>query len=268
MSLTTRGRRDGFWTDRKVVWYRRANDRSDYAERVIEAIAYLLDGTRSVLDVGAGFGALALPFARRVDRVTAFEPAPGMAEGLRAAAAEEGLRNIEVIEAAWGETPVAPHDLVVCAHVGPLLGSGARFLEELPRIARRGVVLVRDAPAEDDDKFYFKQLYPLLLGREYGRSSDHAETVEALGALGVQPTTTFIRYSSDQPFASLEEACDFWMEYMGLEGREAPDGGDVRAFLRTFLANRLRREGDGVIAPFRKRAAVIHWRVSPGGPEA
>jgi hypothetical protein len=36
----SRGRRD-FWTDRKVAWYRRANERSDYAARVLEVITPL-----------------------------------------------------------------------------------------------------------------------------------------------------------------------------------------------------------------------------------
>jgi len=61
MSVTTQGNREGFWTDRKVAWYRRANERSDYAERVIELIrearmsicsnpqiSLVLDGLRTV----------------------------------------------------------------------------------------------------------------------------------------------------------------------------------------------------------------------------
>jgi hypothetical protein len=116
------------------------------------------------------------------------------------------------------------------------------------------VVLVCDAPG-GDDKFFFPELYPLLLGRTYSRSSGHTETLEAVRALGVKHTVTPIAYRSDQPFDSLEEACDFWMAYMGLEG----DG--PRAYLRQFLAGRLRRDGAGWLAPFRKRAVVIAWNV-------
>lgn len=59
----------------------------------------------------------------------------------------------------------------------------------------------------------------------------------------------------NQPFESLEEACDFWMTYMGLEGEEP------REFFRRFLGDRLPREGDAWVAPLRKRAAVLWWRV-------
>jgi hypothetical protein len=79
--------------------------------------------------------------------------------------------------------------------------------------------------------------------------------VEAVRALGVHPAVTPIAYRSDQPFASLEEACDFWMTYMRLEG-EAP-----RAYLREYLRGRLRREPGGWLAPFRKQAILIAWHV-------
>src|SRR5512139_3144694 len=102
--------RSGFWTEQTVAWYRRAAEHGDYARRVLEAVGRQLDGCRDAIDVGAGCGALAVPLARRLERVTALEPTPVMAQGLRAWADEQGLANIVVVEAAWGEVPLAPHD--------------------------------------------------------------------------------------------------------------------------------------------------------------
>ena len=254
--MSTRERSRSIWNERTVAWYRRANERSDYAEKFLGAVPDLLARSRTALDVGAGFGALALPLARRMERVTAVEPSPAMAAALRDAVARGRLGNVAVVEAAWGEVPVPRHDLVVCGHVSHLLGRGAPFLAALARgeIARRGVALVRDAPG-GDDKFFFSELYPVLLGRPYGKSCGFEETAEEVARLGVTPKLTTIEYHSDQPFDSLEEACDFWMEYMGLEGAEP------RAYLRGFLAGRLRREDDAWVAPFRKCAVVIHWAI-------
>ncbi len=249
------------WNARTVAWYRRANERSNYAERVLAAFPDLLERSRTALDVGAGFGALAVPLARCMERVTAVEPSPAMAAGLRDAIKREGLGNLAVVEAAWGEVAVAPHDLVVCAHVSGLLKPASAFLEAVARggLARQGVALVRDAPG-GDDKFFFRELYPVLLGRPYEKSCASDETLEELQHLGVRPTLTPIEYRSDQPFDDLEEACDFWMEYMRLEGPEA------RAYLRGFLTTHLVREARGWLAPFKKRAVVVHW--ATGSPSA
>lgn len=245
------------WTERKVAWYQRALSRSDFADKVLGAIASLLEECETALDVGAGCGALTIPLAGRLSRVTALEPAPAMAKALALEARQRGLRNIEVVEAAWGDVPVRPSDLVVCAHVGSLLRPDSPFLRKLPVICHRGAVLVRDA-SEGRDKFFFKELYPILLGKPYGGPCEHEDAVEGLARLGVRPAVTMIDYRSDQPLIDLEEACDFWMEYMALEG------SSVREFLRGFLAHRLVREGSGWIAPYPKRAAVIWWRVGEG----
>jgi len=182
-------------------------------------------------------------------------PSAAMAGALRAAAVSAGLANVTVIEAAWGEAPVRPHDLVLCAHVGGLLDGGSPFLREAGAPARRLVAFVRDLPAgPDDDKFFYRELYPALLGRPYEHRCRADDTVAGLERLGIHPAVTPIEYSSDQPFDSLEEACDFWMTYMGLEGPEPRD------YLRRYLAGRLVRRGGEWIAPFRKRAAVIAWR--------
>jgi SAM-dependent methyltransferase len=252
-----------FWTPRRVAWYRRALALSDFAPRVLGAVAPLLAECETALDVGAGPGALALPLARRLRRVTALEPAPAMARALREAARQAGLDNVEVVEAAWGEVRLPPHDLVLCAHVGELLQRDSPFLREVGAVARRAVVLVRDAAGAGDDKFYFKELYPRLLGRPYGGPCEYEETVQGLAALGLRPTVTFVEYRSDQPFEDLEEACDFWMDYMGLAG------GEARDYLRGFLAERLERRPGGLLAPYAKRAAVIWWRLAaPPGADA
>jgi hypothetical protein len=184
--------------------------------------------------------------------VTALEPSPAMASALRTDAAAAGLANVTVLEARWGDLAVAPHDLLVCAHVGPLLGGDSAFLAAVREIARRAVIIVRDMPGEDD-KFFFRELYPRLRGESYERCCNYADTLAALGRVGIEPEVTVIEYDSSQPFSDLDEACDFWMEYMRLTGDEA------RAELRRFLGTRLISRGAEVVAPFHKHAAVIHW---------
>jgi hypothetical protein len=146
---------------------------------------------------------------------------------------------------------VARHDVVLCAHVGPLLGPGSSFAAEAGRVAAHAVVLVRDAP-DGDDKFFFRELYPRLLGRPYERRCAGRDPLAALAGLAVQVHVAPIEYRSDQPFDSLEEAVDFWSTWMDLADTARPS-------LRAFLAQRLERRGEGWAAPYRKRANVLWW---------
>ena len=246
--------RVAFWTDRTAAWYRRAAERGDYAAHVLAAIGPRLAGCRTALDVGAGCGALAIPLARRLRAVTALEPSPAMARELRRWAVEAKRDNITVVEAAWGEAPICAHDLVLCAHVGGLLRSRSAFLREVEAASRRLVVLVRDVTAaRGGDKFFFRELYPALLGRPYARPGRGDDPLPGLRARGVHPRVAEIAYDSDQPFMDLDEACDFWMTHLGLSDLAS------RAYLRAFLSERLVRRRDGWLAPFRKTAAVISW---------
>jgi SAM-dependent methyltransferase len=220
---------------------------------VLAAVTAELDGCRTALDVGAGFGALTLPLARRLDHVTALEPSPAMAAALRRAVARAGLGNVTLVPAPWGEAALPRHDLVVCAHVGPLLREGSPFFWDVGAVAARAVVVVQDVGG-GDDKFFFDELYPALLRRPYERRRDPDAPLRALAAIGVAPRITTLEYRSDQPFATLDEACDFWMTYLRLES------DDARASLHEFLAARLTRDTGGWRARFRKRARIISWR--------
>ena len=80
---------------------------SDFPAQTVRALEPVLAGCRSVLDVGAGVGALTVPLARSVERVTALEPSPAMLEELRANLARHRLANVTCIAARWGEVEIA-----------------------------------------------------------------------------------------------------------------------------------------------------------------
>lgn len=56
-----------------------------------------------ILDIGAGPGTLSIPFARRVKKVVAIEPSPGMVSVMKEKATELSVNNLSVIEKRWEE---------------------------------------------------------------------------------------------------------------------------------------------------------------------
>lgn len=248
-------RDEHFWTPRRARWFNQAVQISDFPAQTLKALEPVLVGCRSVLDVGAGVGALSVPLARTVEAVTAMEPSPAMLEALRENLARHHLRNVTCTPAAWGKTEVPPHDLILVANVSPIFTDLLGFLTTAEPLARRAIALVQNV-GPGTEKFYFGELYPLLLGRPYPGRDDYLRTVTLLHSLGIYANVQIIGYHFDQPFADLAEAVDFWKEQMRLTEPEQ------ERRLVGFLQSKLQRVGSRLVAPMRRQSAVLTWRVA------
>lgn len=101
-------------------WQRRAArfDRSGGAPADLPAVlADQLRGTDEVLDIGAGTGRDTVLFARRCRRVIAVEPSAAMRACLTRRVREEGLTNVEIVDAAWPDAGGLAADVVFSSHV-------------------------------------------------------------------------------------------------------------------------------------------------------
>jgi SAM-dependent methyltransferase len=258
--VTSHSERDEhFWTPRRARWFTQAVQVSDFPTQALKALEPILVGCRSVLDVGAGVGALTVPLAKSVEEVTALEPAPAMLEELRANLARHRLTNVTCIPAAWGKPALPPHDLILVANVSSIFDDLLGFLTSAEPLARRAIALVQNV-GSGAEKFFFGELYPLLLGRPYPGREDYLRTVTLLHGLGIYANVQIIGYHFDQPFESLPEAVEFWKEQMRLLDP------DRERQLLAFLHTKLQRVGSRLVAPMRRQSAVISWRVTPKDP--
>jgi SAM-dependent methyltransferase len=248
------------WTPRRARWFSRAVEVSDFPAETLRALAPALAGCRSVLDVGAGVGALTVPLAGSVERVTALEPSSAMLEELREKLRRHRLANVTCMAARWGEVPIGSHDLILVANVAPIFQDLLPFVAAAERLRPRAIALVRNV-GSGAEKFYCGELYPLLLGRPYPPREDYLRTLTLLHGRGIHANVQIIAYRFDQPFEDLQEAVEFWTHEMRLTGPEQIQR------LRGFLETRLERTGPRLLAPMRRQSAVIWWRVAPGGPE-
>jgi len=142
--------------------------------------------------------------------LTAVEPTPDMAEGLRHEAAARGL-TVPVIPGSWPEAaPVAGrHDVVLSAHVVYNVPDPAPFLEALHGAARVGIVIEMGTrhpwlPLTP----YFRALHGLE--RPEGPTSETlAEVVQEV--LGIEPQVQHWQSGSGGiRFADLQELLDFY----------------------------------------------------------
>lgn len=243
----------GFWNRLKAGWYRKG---LEYSTLPGIAVSYMLARTadsKTYLDVGAGCGTLAIPLATAGKKVTALDSSPAMIEILKEEIAKRGIEGIKPVCAAWGEVEMKPHDVVVCANVPALLAEPRGFLKDAARLAKKAVFLIENAdPASD--KFYYRELYPLLFNRPFGQRSDYFKTCSALHEMGIFANVEVIEYDFDQPFDDMGEAVEFWKEYLGIVT------GEHDRKLREFLEKKLVRKKGMLFARFHKKAAIMWWR--------
>jgi SAM-dependent methyltransferase len=242
------------WNDKKARWYAQALSYSSYPQKALERIIPRLSGINSLLDVGAGTGALSLPLARVVKRVSALEPSVAMARVLERKAARQGLENVRIINSAWGEAKLARHDALLIASVPSVLDDLGKFLKEAAAVVNKAFFLIQGAGGEEH-KFFFEQLYPLIFKREFTKRGDYLNTVMRLRQLGVLADVEIFSYRFDQKFKDMEEAVDFWKEHLGVAGNGYND------LLRDFLAPRLYPAKKGYLHKIRKKSSLICWRV-------
>lgn len=251
-----RGNRDAaYWSPRRARLFSLALQASDFPAQTVKALGPALDGCTTVLDVGAGVGALAVLLAKQGYRVTALEPKTAMLHELQESLARNRLDNVTCLQAAWDARVATPHDLILVANVAPIFDDLLPFLTEAEPLARRTMALVQNV-GPGSEKFYYGELYPHLLGRPYPGREDYLRTLSLLHSIGIYANTQIISYSFDQPFDSFPEAVQFWKELLRLE-----TPAQERRLI-AFLEGRLERVGNRWIAPMRRRSAVIWWRVA------
>ena len=134
--------------------------RADWDEQIVAAVLELLPADARVLDVGCGYGRIALPLARAGYGVEGVDISPNLLDAARAAAAAEDLR-VHFTLASMTELPqdAASFDAVLClwSAFHELLEEEEQVsaLREMYRVLRpRGFALIEGprytGPTEDE----------------------------------------------------------------------------------------------------------------------
>ena len=115
-----------------------------YPGELIRPILKCIRAQTTVLDVGAGTGALALPMAAAARRVTAVDVSSAQCRRLRRKAENLDINNLAVVESPWEkihEETLGPHDIVTagyCLFMADIEGA----LWKMRRLSRRRIFLV------------------------------------------------------------------------------------------------------------------------------
>ena len=211
------------WTPEMIRFMQNANARSEYHRQLASILAPKLAGCRTLCDAGCGLGSLSAALSPYFDAITAADVSDAALDVLRETIRTQNLTNI---------TPL-PCDLLQSADrtrydgmVFCFFGSLAEILPVARRQCAKTLVIIK--------KNY--ELHRFSLTAQPIRGETAPAACEALRAMGVPFTFDAQELEHGQPFASPDEAVQFFRIY---SKDEAPGAVTPEAVLP-----RLQKTGD------------------------
>lgn len=209
-----------------------------------------------ILDIGAGPGTLAIPFAQKVAHVTAVEPADGMCSVMREKMAEYGVSNIDILQKRWEDMLVesdlsGPYDVVIASFSLGMRDIRAA-IEKMVRASSRYVYLYHFAGPSSWD-MQWQTLWPKLHGRPYLPGPKGDVLYNVLYQMGIYPNVRSFRLEHNQPYTSPDEAV------AALAPQAQAESEEQKAVLREYLRNVLLEENGAVAMPGSSIRVKMWW---------
>jgi len=216
--------RFGAWSD--------TLERSGYPGELLQRFMALVRPGDSVLDIGAGAGAYAIPIARVASCVTAIEPSEVQCTRLEKNIEAAGLRNVTVVRSRWEEVNpahIGTHDVVLAAFCFQMHDIRTA-LDAMRQVARRSLVLIHA------DRHDLRETLTEVCGIEAGPNYEYIEA--ELRAMGHVPDVDIVTRTYRVPLETQLDIlqynpgltmaqCDSLREYLGSEGRLLTDDGQM-----------------------------------------
>jgi len=177
---------------------------SRYVENVVRRMELL--ETDSVLDVGAGMGAMTLPVSEKVETVTALDQSPHMLEKVLEKAALKGINNVIALNINWMDAQINKdvpiHDVVLVSRSLPSQGDIVSSLRKIDMAARRTCYITWKANSRNE----MEELICQKLGIEYQSSPDYLLLYNLLNAMGIYASVDIFEINGQSLYYNIDDA--------------------------------------------------------------
>jgi SAM-dependent methyltransferase len=240
-----------FW-DRRATRFARGPMASAEGDPLLPRLRRALRPGSTLLDVGSGPGRFSLALAPRAERVVAVDPSRRMLAILRRRAREAAIANVSTVTGRWEDVEVERADVVLCAHVLPLIADAGPFLAKLDAAARRRVFVYIGAFAADGLADPFWRYFH---GSARKTPPSYLDALAVLAELGIEARVEVVEIAVRARYATLDDAVESYRD-----GLVLPNTAGVRRELAGLLDPWLQRRGGALRPPFRTQpAAILSW---------
>jgi 2-polyprenyl-3-methyl-5-hydroxy-6-metoxy-1,4-benzoquinol methylase len=214
-----------------------------------------LDANATLLDIGAGTGAWAALLARYVYKVTAVEPSSAMIEVMREKLTAAGHTDVEIVQGAWPDVEVEPHDFSLCSHAMYGYPDLPAFIRRMAASTKRMCFLVLRAPTVDG---VLAEAARHIWGQPHD-SPNFTIAYNILLQMGIYPSVLMENTGLWAPRTSesLAEALRKTKRHFGLDGLTEHDD-----FFIDLLRRRLTYQDGQYVWPRGVRSALVYWTVA------
>ncbi|MEI6287651.1 MAG: class I SAM-dependent methyltransferase [Bacillota bacterium] len=244
-----------FWTNWQQSLSEKPANTSGYVKQMLKRIR--VSPQASVLDVGAGTGALALPLAATANYVTALDQSLTMLQAIASKTAENEIDNIRLVQADWTKARLgidfAQHDVVLVSRSLPGEDDLRRSLRLINDTARHYCYIT--VKADGYDALEAKLCEYLQI--DYYALPEYSILHKLLHSMGIYANIEFFNASSKRYYNNLREArCDIVRSY--------PLAAADYTRVEEFIAGQLVNDQNGYRKDINTTWALLWWEKSTG----
>lgn len=244
-------KRDVIFWDEKARHFSRNSWASNYPGDFVK----IMEPKRcwSVFDMGCGSGALTIPLARRVRRVTAADYSPKMLEVLNEQCRVQGLENVKAMHLSWDDDwesrKIGEFDVVIASRC-LVMDDLRQAITKLSSVARERVyisTIVGDGPHD-------RRIYAAA-GKQLVPGPDYIYTYNLLHQMGIYARLSFIKDLRQESFESPDDALAYYSGFIG----NVSAGGTKN--LRQYLCEHLVPRNGRFVFDYKRMTlwAVMWW---------